>query len=215
MDLESFQLQKGNRKIPKLLLEYSYFLDNSNSKQILIGYDSFSFKPYIVFLSLSKRQFIHITPDNWKFVVACLADSCDYLNKLTDKFELRQSGDAILHIYAYNNDFNTEDRYICVHDILYNVKIYLAREELDVLLKLSCFLSLMINHFDERWGYIKEFYRGYLFKCFARGVNYLNETQYFQIQTRYANYLRLFHEIPVLCADKLKSDLQELHNGNI
>lgn len=216
MDSETFQLQKGDREIPRLLLQYSYYLNKSGTKQIITGFDSVSFKAYIVFISFSDRKFIYITPDNWRFFVQCIAASCDYLNKLTDVFELRQSDDTILHVCSYNNEFNPDDRYICLHDLVYNSRIYFNLGEIEVLNKLTYYLSLMINHLDNRWGFIKEFYRTYLFKCFSRNIDHLNEHQLFKIDSGlHVNYLRLFHEIPVLCSDKLKFDLQELREGGI
>lgn len=211
MESGSFQLEKGGRKIPKPLLNYNYYLNDLNTTQISIGYDAFTFKPCIMLVSLVDKKYINITPDNWKFVIECFSSAIDYLNEIQDTFDVRHSDDNYLHVQSH--DLDPEDRFISLHDG--NYTMYFNLIEIELLLKLKHFLSLMITHLDNRWYYVAEFYRAYLFKCFARNVNYLHEKQFFKLETSYVNYLRLFHEIPVLCADKLKYDLIDMSCGNI
>lgn len=179
MDSDIYQLERSDCKTPKLLLQYSYYLNKTCTNQIITGYDTFSFRAYAVFISHISKNFIFVSADNWKFITQCLPSANAYVNKLTDEFQLRQSDDAVLKVEQVNNEFNSQENYICLSDNIYNAKIYLGIEDLDVLIKLSYYLSLMVNHLNSCWAYVREFYRSYLIKCFTNNIGLFGRNSIF------------------------------------
>lgn len=212
MDSTILQLEKGDREFPVFLLQYSYYINRVASKQIVIGFDVHTFKPYITLISLDEKKFLFFTPDTWRFISICLPDCESYLAGKTENYFVI-TPDQVLKI---EKTISTDDqRAILFTNLNSNCDISINLEEVTTLCQLIPFLSRMNTHFDEKWGFVKEFYRSYLLKCYVGDTNHLLLKQFFKIDAPSVNYYRLFNEIPILCRDKIISDLEELYAGQV
>lgn len=214
MDSSVIQLEKGECEIPTFLLQYSYYLNRSATKQIILGFGPDSFKPYVALISFHEKKFLYFSASYWNFFVEHVHDCEEYLNKNAEICSA-SSNDCVFEINKVTLDDNNDTRQISITNVNFNCKIILNLEELSVLNQLIPFLSRMMNHFEEKWGFVKEFYRAYLLKCFIGDTDHLILKQFFKIESPAINYFRLFNEIPVLCRDKLKTDLEDLYTGGV
>lgn len=215
MDLTSIKLNKGDREYPaQLLLQYSYYLNKSATKQVLIGFDTDTFKPYILLTDSCTDTFLHFSYENWRFINECLDNCINYLNDDTQTC-WESSTDKIWKINLVGDCFENGTRTIVIKNTTFDREITFNLEELTVLNKFAPYLTRMIRHYDDKWGFVKQFYKSYLLKCFVGDVDRLPFSKFFKNEGNTVNYFRLFNEIPVLCNDKLIADLQDLYSGNV
>lgn len=214
MDSAVIQLEKKDCESPQLLLQYSYYLNRTVTKQILIGFDPYHFRPYIVVIDFQHNTFLHFSQENWEFITECINSCLDYVNQVTQGC-WASTHDKVWNINSVGDCIDGEERGIVIKNIAFDREIILNLEELTVLSQLAPYLTRMLKHYNERWGFVREYYRSYLLKCFVSDVDRLQMKQFYKYDTISVNYFRLFNEIPVLCKDKLRSDLQELYAGNV
>lgn len=212
MDSTIIQLEKADCEIPTFLLQYSYYLNRSATKQIILGFDAETFKPYAALISFHEKKFLYFSASYWDFLSEHIDLCSDYLN-LHEANCNALSADGVFEIKVKGD--NNDARHVSIANVNFNCEIILNLEEISVLHQLTPYLSRMMKHFDEKWGFVKEFYRTYLLKCFVGDTDHLMIKHFFRIESPAINYFRLFNEIPVLCRDKLKTDLEDLYGGSV
>lgn len=69
-------------------------------------------------------------------------------------------------------------------------------------------MNSIVSWYSTSWQEIKRYYDIYSTKCNLLQVNELSPNEFFVIMDVHAlcNFLRLFNEIPVLCASKIQRD---------
>lgn len=208
MDSCVLQLEKSDCDFPsQLLLQYSYYLNKSATKEALIGFDKDSFQARVLLQDNVTKTVLEFTPENWEFVGECLESSSPECFGTT--------GDKIWNIYSIGESVCNEDRCIAIKNVPYDRKILFNREELTILLQYMPYLRRMLKHYNEKWGIVKQYYSAYLMKCFVADTLALKLKKFFKFEMSALNYFRLFNEIPVICRDKLLCDLGDLYSGNV
>lgn len=211
MDSIELQMQKGEYDRPTLLLQYCYYLNSAATKQVIVGFDSETFRPYVVLMSLCEKSYLFFSVSNWSFVIDGL-DKCEKYLKYKKENVWGVSADDIFQMDKVESD-DCNTRQIKIANVVFNCEILFGLEEIETLIQLSSFLSRILNHYNDKWGYVKEFYRAYLIECCVGDENKFSLKQFFSIKSPSVNYFRLFNEIPVICRNKLKNDLEEINNS--
>lgn len=205
-DYDFIQLEKGDQDPPIFLLQYSYYLNKSATKQVLVGVDRDTFNAAIVLISYINNTYAVYSIDSWPNVKFRLQDCLDY-------------DDTCFVHFATPLIFTSQDtdgeRFVILRNQTSGVDVKFNKEELECLSKLEPFLTRMLTHLDKKSGFVKEYYRAYLFKCFVNNTYILPNDKFFKIDGNSLNYNRLYAEIPVILSDRIKKDIAEFKIGGI
>lgn len=187
---------------PKLLLSYTYFLDDQNKVYISVGHSPENFKSQVVFSKKTNQK---------------VFDSDDWLNGI---YTFKES------IVEYFNDETVTDsikensfELVCVGGVKkLMIKcgrkkfIEIYKTEWCKLYELASFINSIVDFQQNVVLEVENYYRMYLKKCVEKNSVTLQHTDYFtlsHIDYNSFNYSRLFHEIPSLCKSKLIADYFE------
>lgn len=209
------QLEKVESKFPEqLLLQYTYYLNKDTSKQVLTGFDVDTFKPCIVMTDSCTKTVLHFSQDNWNFVLECIDNCAGFLNQERPNC-WATTFDKVWNIFSVGDFIQNEERYIVIKNIAFDREIIFNADEFLLFYQFAPFLSHILKNYEDKQGYVKEYYRAYLIKCYVRDVVQLQNMHFFKTDGATINFFRLFSEIPIICKDKLKDDLRDLYAGQV
>lgn len=194
-----------------LLLAYTHFL-NGYAKHISIGYDADTFKPSINIthypistINLTPLDWMHLQVNSSEISKCCLQKSCAYF-----KFES-------ISISVIHSSHNDENIVIFQHLIKSSNNITLTGHDWMQIAGLLDLYTPIFNWLTLYTSNISNYYGEYVKRCAAKYIDTLKASDFFAIKDASKitfNQLRLFHEIPILCKEKLELDvkLYRLHN---
>lgn len=180
-----------------LLLTYSYFLNNENTKIITIGFDSTNFSPTIQLGKIGKSILTWNVLD-W---ITFTFHACSIQNNLNNNINIS--------ISFTNFMIHNSDGQIFIKNNISDEEIEFTSEEIWIVLKLIEYFNTIIFHYKSCAVYVQEYYNQYVVNCASKDLFYLNTTDYFIPPADHyqLNYYRLFYEIPIICKEKLLSDV--------
>lgn len=211
--------RRFQREIPKILLQYSYHLNDDGTKIICTGIDPHNFQPCVIIYIPATRRSIYLPMFEWSFIPISHASIRRYLSYekewsswcLSPNFTLKpiQSRHNVRLARIENNEVRGN-------------RITLNLDEWDRLGDLTKLLTAFMTKFEEHAKKIEEYYMAYIQHCRMLQKEKLSSNDYFvpyiadglmstaqqQQQPPPFNHFRLFHEIPVIYGNKLTFDLR-------
>lgn len=184
-------------KIIDLLLSYTYFLDNDYKSLISVGYNINNLLPSIVLKKATSIKEIEysVFMNIYKF----REDVTKYFNDIDATSSTNISKEFTLTTSKNEKEITIRD---CIS------KITLKQKEWNRLYNLLPFIVSVTNYQHKSAYLVKDYYESYLSQCLEKQVLKLDQHPIvpYEIDTITINYSRLFHEIPILCANKLFDD---------
>lgn len=205
------------KEFPSLLLKYTYYLDLLATKTVNIGYDNKTFLPVIVFHNVGK-SFITLNAIDWMSVFV----NIDAINKHftlvsapNQRNQIKFYGSRNIRIKTNRNPYY---RSITLqHKEKPHQKISLTFNEWTMLLQLMDFFNSLIFYYKSTMENVKGYYEDYLRKCYEGAKYQLSRHELFEprkLNENPFNHSRLFHEIPLMCRDKLYDDVYHYNTNN-
>lgn len=199
---------------PVLLLQRVIFLNPGGNKYISIGYENSEFQPMITLTS--GFSYVNFKLEDWIHCFSCQIK--DQVEKwLSGSSEYNQNENTILYsnnhkivfilmnnlrlIYVEENEPRTRR----------NDGVILNQNEFEACLTVD---SNLLKQMQSQSICLNEYYNMYLFYCSIKNKNELDITEYFNhhcelTKSTMVDEDRMFKEIPILCRDKLDSDLKK------
>lgn len=210
------QVKKDESIVPNLLLSYVYFLNNSHTTYINVGFDINNFEATIVLYKNTK--YLCFSFNDWINLYTNIFTINNFFQNKDENF------DIVLPIYSDKTIFKLcngceflsgssnfqNNKYLVCENSATSSKIYLTEQEWNKNLELTSFLQSVITWYEMTSKEIKSYFEIYNEKCLKKGVTSLSSTEYFlpggnsNTYTYFnCNYSRLFSEIPILCKKKI------------
>lgn len=202
MDSSYLQLEIIDQELPSLLCQYTYFLNKHFTKVLLTGFDTTTFKPTIYLASLTTKNKIVFSNEEWACVIACLKYCVKFLNGSSD-VAWYSSNSLVIESISVDGERLIKITNFNITDSSFTLNL----EELEKIEQLSAFLTRIIKHYCQYWYDLEVYYRTYVLKCISNNSRSLDDSDYFSPGNRCLNYFRIFHEIPIMCNHKLLTDL--------
>ena len=200
---------KDDIVVPELLLSYTYFLNDSHTCFMTIGYDVNDFKLKIVVYK--NKICICLGIDDW-IILYKNAETIDgfFNNKfLSNFYELPKSGTGI--------EFKLSIRKNIRQLIIANKKkILLDDAEWKKLYNWLPYLTSIATWYDMTSLEIQNYYQQYLQLCIQNKVFSLFPQHFFLTGSQnncFYNNSRLFQELPIFCNLKLKNDIANYYDN--
>lgn len=199
---------------PKLLLQYKYDLIGSDSKYISIGYSTEPEFKTTVIIFKNEKSFIVLHPSSWKVISSFAREHIDKYFAEKDKNGMKKriivnSPSIKVSKMQSNDEFLIKIESI---DGKYaNKSVTLNEVEWKNCLDLSDYFEDVVEYYNKNCSNIEMYYQNYMVNCVLKGKMKLDKNDFF-LPNKPANYnvFRLFYEIPIICENKLKLDLNEL-----
>jgi hypothetical protein len=173
-----------------LLHAYVYFLNNSGSKHLSVGFRGDTFEPVIKLQTINKKM---------------LLSSNDWIGFY---IHVKESEGMMHYEYKVNKRLTLKVSDDCTTIQLENVKICLDYNEWKLLEHLSSFLQKVIVYNYTYSNHVNEFYDSYFRQCLKNGTRKLSHAEFFEVsQPNIFNFNRLFEEIPAISKNRLENDL--------
>lgn len=174
----------------KVLLNYTYYLDECQNRKVMLGFDPLTFQAKIVF---------HL---HGRFPVSAFYTAWVALYNHLKKLKSELNDDNL----PLNQETLKKQHKIPVD----NGSITLQQQELYKLLDMTEFLNIVMYHNNNASGNVKEYYTKYIQKCKEKNVIKLADEDFFiPAHTSYVhiNYSRLFYEIPMFYSGNIIFDM--------
>lgn len=198
-----------------LLLQYSYFLNVEACKEITIGYDPYSFVPsvYLTWMDEGSLKYLHLCRDSWIFFRDCLGEIKD--NFTGNVFNAEQyratSSDGIWELEFRQSCFVNGENGFELRNTAFSLSLYFNFTEIKTLFHLTIYCAAIMVYYGDVQKIVESYYDQYLLVCYANGRDYLDYHEYIRgNDTVKVNWFRVFSEIPIVCKNKLRKDLNDL-----
>ncbi len=212
--------------LPRLLLQYSYFLDARHVKLVSIGYNNDTFTPTILFHHVGK-SYIELNAIDWMSIFL----NIDNINKYYFTVTSKENGEQNDSMKKPNTiKFMTTENFSitpcmeqtsslttllfqqhCQQQQQEQIRIFtLDHTEWLRLHELMDFFNTLIFYYKSTVDNVKHYYNEYVKKCVEYNKLKLIGVDFFTPQhiNHYSyNYSRLFYETPIICHDKLYYDI--------
>lgn len=211
------------RELPKLLLEYSYHLNDDGTKIVCVGINPHNFQPCVIIYIPATRRAIQLPMFEWSFIPISHASIRRYLSYEKEWSSWCSSPNFTLK--PIQSRHNVRLARIENNQMRGN-RITLNLDEWDRLGELTKLFTAFMVKFEEQAVKIEEYFMAYVQHCRILQKDKLSSRDYFvpftadssatgttstalTITPTPFNHFRLFHEIPIICRQKLAF---ELHN---
>lgn len=210
--------KQNSINVSPLLLAYTYQINNECSKLVSVGFETGSFQPAILFQNVNK-SFLQLNV--FEYINIFL-----YANEIQSFFNETNSLNVNNHYITIKSVIVKKVKHLIIKKKFNeknssNQKIILKSEEWDILLRLFNFFDVLIFWYRSTAQNVFQYYKHYLQLCCEKNLRQLT-TEYFftpnesnNVQpishlygsTVMFNYSRLFHEIPIICFNRLTQDI--------
>lgn len=207
-----YPMKDKKHTIPTLLLRYTYFLDANSKKAMSIGFDSITFKPLIIVQDFNGSHIV-MTIHDWMFVALNHELAKKFFQHDIDQPAFNCSKNiTVQHLFGRRKERliylqNTDNSHR-------HCNLSLNAEEYTTLSRLSDFFSTLALYLRKGTNSIEEYYNNYVYYCVMKKQAHLTSKDFFipiiDTENTY-NYSRLFHEIPILCDERLRQDIENYH----
>lgn len=204
---------RTSAETPTLLLRYTYFLDASSKKAMSIGFHSDTFKP-IILVQVFGRSHIVLSLNDWMSIPVNRDIADIYFSGGTDQPTFVCSKNIVVKSLLHGR---RKERYILLKrtsDNCSSQEVILNKTEWTTLMRLSNFFNTLAFYLRKGTDSIEEYYNNYVQFCVSKKTNWLTSKDFFipiiDTDNTY-NYSRLFHEIPLLCRERLHRDINAFH----
>lgn len=213
-------LKKNELSIPNLLLSYVYFLNNSHTTYINVGFDTDNFEPSIILYKNIKHLCFSFT--DWINLYTNIFTINNFFQNKDSNVDIDLPINSTQNIFKLCTDFvitsnntsskqNVFNKYLICENTSTSSQIVITEQEWNTILDRISFLQSVVTWYELTSKEIKNYYKIYAEKCSRKGVTELSSTEYFlptQDGVNYntyfnCNYSRLYSEIPILCKSKL------------
>lgn len=204
------KITKSKEIVPDLLLGYTYFLNQTHSAHITIGYDVDDFSPKIVLFKNNK--FIILNIYDWSVLTANDKIIKEFLYaKKVDFIEIPNSDKGLSEF-----KLSTQKNIKCLVMSQNNKKLVLDSNECLRLYNLLTYVYSICKWYENTSKEIEEYYNQYFINCIKNETCHLSSHQFFALpehkQISY-NLSRVFTEIPILCYKKLQNDMCKYYDS--
>lgn len=168
-----------------VLLNYTYYLDNSHNRKVVLGFDTYTFEAKIIF-SLDRQTPVSADHTAW-------TTAYNRLKILKDE----NGEDLPCNQLGLKRKFQIP---------IGNAKIGLGFLDLLSMFEMMDFFNIVMHHNNNASESVKEYYKQYTDKCRQKNVMKLpNDDFFIPLRTSYVhiNYSRLFYEIPMFCSTSI------------
>lgn len=200
----SKQTHKMLTSVKELLLSYTYFLNENHTSYIMIGYDTEDFSCQVI---LYKNNVFHcLCIETWKLLYANMDTIETFFN---EKFKMEFIN--LPHLEGgvqFKLSIRRDKK--CMVLALHNKKLVLDDVECLKLLTLMSYINSIATWYHITTKEIQNYYKRYKEICIDNGVWKLLPQHFFmtgESSHNFYNVSRIFNELPILCSNKLTSDL--------
>lgn len=197
-------------EVPDLLLAYTYFLNSSHTCHLSIGYDTQNFNLKII---LFKNNMFHTFGwSDWNILYGyteTIKKFLDHKHK-ADLIELPQTNGSTQFKMTIRGSKK------CFMSVQNNKKIVLDVSECSKLLSHLQYINSIASWYNVTVNQIQNYYDHYLQICIDNNILQLLPHHFFLIGEEVNNFCngsRIFNEIPVLCFNKLRTDLSQYYDN--
>lgn len=179
-----------------LLLSYTYFINDDCSKYISVGFNPETFKPETKLHHVGVHQ---STLDIKQWLYIFITKN----NEFSKLFTSKNPGRFRCSLKSVDIKFKKKSGIIIINGFEINAQEWL------LIVKLSEFIQSVLYWCSQATNNIINYYQKYVEKCKAHNVYSLDSTHFFVNDNTVikCNHSRLFYEIPILCKNKLMSDI--------
>lgn len=179
-----------------LLLSYTYFINDDCSKYISVGFNPGTFKPQAKLHHVGVHQST-LDLKEWLYIFIIKND------EFSNTFTSQNPGKICCSLKSVDIKFKKKYRIILINGFEINAKEWL------IIVKLSNFIQSVLYWCSQATNNIINYYQKYVEKCKLYNVSSLDATYFFvnDENEMKCNHSRLFYEIPILCKNKLMSDI--------
>lgn len=179
-----------------LLLSYTYFINDDCSKYISVGFNPETFKPQTKLHHVGVHQ-SRLDLKEWIYIFTVKND--EFSSLFTSKNPVK------ICCSLKSLDIKFKKQKIIINGFEINAQEWL------LIVKLSNFIQSVLYWCRQTANDVINYYQNYVEKCKAHNVYSLEATHFFVNDTSEmkCNHSRLFYEIPILCKNKLLSDISK------
>lgn len=201
-----------------LILQYKYPLNDEQSKYISIGYSNETEFQTAIVISKTNKSFVPLSVNSWKIIAVYakqfinnyfeqhVCDDLDFRKRRifdTPSIRLIKVKCGNVRMIRIENVAETLDS---------QRSIQLDFNEWKNILNFSEFFNEILDYYDKHSSIAENYYQTYTVNCILKGKSRLDKSDIFQSNNKGVklNFYRLFFEIPILSATRLRRDLHEL-----
>lgn len=198
------------KDLPVLLLQYLYHLNDDGNKVAIVGIDSRNFCACVIIYSTVTKRSVYLPTFEWSFIPISYASVYSYL-----KHEAEYSPWCSSHNFTLKPMQTRQNVRLVrlINNQMRGNRITLTMNEWQRLGELNNYFSQLLVKFEENAPKIEEYYHAYIHNCHVMQKKRLTTADYFVpffdgVPT--FNHFRLFHEIPIVCREKMTNELRNL-----
>lgn len=190
---------------PVLVLPNIYFLDQYNTKFILIGYSATNnFNPIIIFAH--NLSFVELTLSDW--MALTMNDKvADNWFKTIDSVEGKLIKTKNIKVVKKIEKNNPTLQIQKLAPSRSNNYINLNMFEYRKLVEIDSFVQTIMKNLNSNWIQVQDYYNLYVFYCNLKNKTVLDDSDFFTYDDSNFDCLRLFNEISINCRQKLLYDI--------
>lgn len=197
---------------PNLLLQLVYFLNDTGTKNVTIGFDPMNDFRLTIILA-SNYSFVVMTSVDWFTFLLNIPEVHNFFHDISQDncTTFKTTRNILLSKHKGPND-----RRLQIEDfprLRANNVIFLSDEEFNRCLALDSYFQPLIKQLQMYPQMISEYYSLYIYHCQTSKKETLLESDYFlpRANENSLDSFRLFKEIPIYCRSKLDTDLGTEH----
>lgn len=209
-------IQKSNPAMktqprPTFLQQTLYFINDQSIKFISIGYSPENdFKPTFILANSSSYVILSVTDWLSLFMMKQEIEKCFAAEKSDKESVLYAMKNITVSKYPFGYHDSTVLLIENTPKTRLNNQVFINLREYSKLLELEPIFQSLLKQMQPNAAPIDDYYNMYAFYCIQKQKQFLSDDEYFLpiISINNVDSFKLFQEIPVICSEKLKKDIQ-------